>query len=89
MARCSPSFTPPSSNSPLLSNNGETLLHIAISIEVVFHRDPTVPDRLGPVDHFELTQVFEDLCALKNWFSVLHDWQVRIQIKWWKMIELT
>jgi len=51
---CSLSLTPPSSNSPLLGNNGGALLHIVISTEEVIQRDPTVSDRPGPVDPFAL-----------------------------------
>jgi len=65
---CSLSLTPPSSNSSLFDNNGEALLHIIISTEEVSQRDPTVPDRPGPVDAFALAQVLEDLARIGDLF---------------------
>jgi hypothetical protein len=47
-------------------NNSEALLHIVISIEEAFQRDPMVPNRLGPVDPFALAQVLEDLTPIGN-----------------------
>jgi len=51
-----------------------------MSTEEVFQRDPTVPDRPGPVDPFALALVLEGLAlrALEICFSLLHDWEVRI-----------
>jgi len=59
------------------------------STEEVFQRDPTVPDGLGPVDPFALDLIFEDPTRIEDCFSLLHDWQVRIQIRSWKVIALT
>ena len=39
-----------------------------ISTEEVFQRDPTVPDRLGPVDPFALALIFEDLTRIEALF---------------------
>jgi len=61
---CSQSLTLPSSNPPLLGNNDDALLHIVISTEEVIQGEPTVLDRLGPVDPFALAQVLEDLTRI-------------------------
>jgi len=54
----SPTLPPPFYfNSRLHGNNGDALLHIVISTEGVFLRDPTVPDQSILV----LAQVLEDL----------------------------
>ena len=65
---CSQSLTLPSSNSPLLGNNDDALLHIVISTEEVIQRDPTVLDRLVSVDPFALAQVFGDLTRIGDLF---------------------
>jgi len=64
----SPTLLRLSSSIRLDGNNGEALLHIVISTEVVFLRGPTAP---GLVDSFALAQVLENLTI---WFSLLHDW---------------
>jgi len=79
-------FTP---TSPLLGNNGDALLHKAISTEEMFQRDPTVPDRLGPVDPFALAQVLEDLTRIGDLFFSAARLETRIQMKSWEMIEPT
>jgi hypothetical protein len=75
----SPSLPP-----PLDGNNGEALLHIVICTEEVFQRDPTVPDRLRPVNPFALAQVLEDLTRIGDLSSLLRDW---VQIRCWKVLE--
>jgi len=75
---------------PLLhGNNGEALLHIVMSTQEVLQRDPPAPDRLGPVNPLRWLRSLRTLRVLEVCSSFLHDWQVRIQIRSWRMIELT